>query len=261
MVDLNPDFRIRAGDGPSGPSKESSAQKSTEKEDLFASPRMQRVLHIPKSEDRKAHFSLDGEIPIEPNPKVAKTINTISDYSKKSVSATTELLRSAITQFKSGFETLAEQPSVVSWGAGIGAALFGLFGLKNFFHGLSVALGRRMDQVMPSIAYFFQSFLQLGAAVTGGSILLGKRSPIMTEENGKLVISKKAAAGVVLAPLGLSAIMKVAQGALSGWPLIGGTLEYICAAPFKAIKGLFKDTKDEIPTAAGMGGAAPAMAH
>ena len=123
--------------------------------------------------------------------------------------------------------------------------------LKNIFHGINIAVGRRPQETMPSLAYLFQGFLQGGLTAALFSNILGFRNPFAVRDGDRLMVPKKLMIGGLVAPALMGLWLKLAEGNtfFNRIPVIGSMLGEVAKMPLSWLKDAFASTNKTVPSA------------
>jgi hypothetical protein len=195
--------------------------------------------------------NLDAEFRPKESSAPKRIVRGILDFVKNGVGSAKGLCSGLFTNLSSWSRALISNPTALTWCSGIGAAVVAVMSVKNIFHGINIAVGRRPQEQMPSLAYLFQGFLQGGLTAALFSNILGTRNPLAKREGNRLIVTNKMMIGGAVAPALMGLWLQLAEGNtfLNRIPGIGPMLGEVAKMPLSWLKDAFSNPDKNVPSA------------
>ncbi len=195
--------------------------------------------------------NLDDEYKPKETSAPKRWLQTVIGWANSAGGSVKNLCTGIFSNFGSWCRSIISNPTALTWCSGIGAAVVAVLSIKNIFHGINIAVGRRPQEKMPSLAYLFQGLLQGGLTAALFSNILGSRNPLAKREGTRLVVTNKMMLGGVVAPALMGLWLQLAEGNtfLNRIPVIGPMLGEVASMPLNWLKDAFSNPDKNVPSA------------
>ncbi len=182
--------------------------------------------------------------------KITELFNTIGKSSSQIFSQLGDITNVGINK-------TASSPLLVTGGAAVIGLGAGLKAIKNILHGVKVGMNPKIDPKLGWLPHEGLGILQGGLSFGLLATFLGKKNLFTEIEDGKPVVKVKSLVAALLACVGVSSAMGLAQGVsvLRKIPFIGAALQEI----FETLFGAAKEVTVPIEENANPHGAPPGM--
>jgi len=227
----------------SGPSTEAN---------LYAKPLRIDPELLSRAPDNRTSFT-DLEGPYHPKEISASKVwlQKGIDLVNRALGSSKNLCSGFLSQISSFGKSILRNPTMLAWTSGIGAAIVAVLSVKNIFHGINIAVGRREGDKLPSLMYLFQGLLQGGLTAALLSNIVGWRNPFAQTIGDRLVVAKRMMVGGIVAPVLMGLWIMLAQGntPLNRLPVIGPIITNVAETIPAWFKDAFKSDSKTIPSA------------
>ncbi len=251
--------------GPQSNPTNNSSRNENDMSALFHNPQLpsiNRTIDTLNKREPGLLPNLDDEYKPKETSAPKRWLQTIIGWANSGLGSVKNLCSGIFSNFDSWCKALIRNPTALTWCSGIGAAIVAVLAVKNIFHGVNIAVGRRPQEKMPSLAYLFQGLLQGGLTAALFSNILGSRNPLAKREGSRLVVTNKMMLGGIVAPALMGLWLQLAEGNtfLNRIPVIGPMLGEVASMPLSWLKDAFANPDKNVPSAM-VPGAATAGAH